>query len=112
LTIKRRFTLEIPPPANEQASDPEPPTASTRKRSTIFQDITSELVGSPNRRKSSSHGDRPLRRLQRRRSAITPIARQATSTSTASKATKPLKRSIKTFKKPLPGVSLAANPKE
>jgi hypothetical protein len=112
LTIKRRFTLEIPPPTNEQASDPEPPTASTRKRSTIFQDITSELVGSPNRRKSSSHGDRPLRRLQRRRSAITPIARQATSTSTASKATKPLKRSIKTFKKPLPGVSLAANPKE
>lgn len=109
----RRFTFHIPPPTDEQAPDASPTDISICKRSSILQEITSELRGTPNRRKSSSKGDRPLRLLQKRRSAITPIARQGTSTSIASKTVTPVQRTMTVFKKPHRRVSLVVkHPKE
>jgi len=105
----RRFSFHIASSTEEETPDPPPATVSTRKRSSVFQEITSELIGTPNQRKSSMKGDRPARLLQRRRSAITPIARQETSASIASQTIKPTKRSITVFKKPAP---LSTNPKE
>jgi hypothetical protein len=108
----RRFTFHIPSSTDEEAPIPPPATASTRKRSSVFQEITSELRGTPNRRKSSK-GDRPVRLLQRRRSALTPpIVCQATSISIADQTIKPIKRSITVFKKPRQSTSLSTNPKE
>lgn len=108
----RRFTFYLPSPTEEQAPDPPPATATTRKRSSVFHDIASELRGSSKRRESSAKGDRPLRRLQRRRSAITPVARRETSTTITSQVIKPIKRSQITFRKPRHSLSFAANPKE
>jgi hypothetical protein len=107
----RRFTFHLPLPTDEQTPDPAPTTASTRKRSSVFREITSELRGTPSRRKSSSNGDRPSRLLHKRRSAITPLARQATTTSITSKTVKPTKRAMTPFTKPHQVVSLATNPK-
>ena len=106
----RRFTFHLPSSTEEE--EPPPTTASIRKRSSVFQDITSELIGTPNRRKSSSKGERPVRLLQRRRSAITPIARQATSTTLSSQTIKPIKRSITVFKKSHQTPPFSTNPKE
>lgn len=108
----RRFTFHLPSSTDEEPPDPPPAITSTGKRSSVFQEITSELRGTPNRRKSSSRGDRPARLLQRRRSAITPIARQATSTILSSQTIKPIKRSITVFKKPHRTPHLSTNPKE
>jgi hypothetical protein len=108
----RRFTFHLPSPTDEQVPVPPPATATTRKRSSVFQDITSELIGTPNRRKSSSKGDRPTRLLQKRRSALTPIVRQATSTSIASQTVKPMERPTTMFRKARPDVPLATDPKE
>jgi hypothetical protein len=106
----RRFTFHLPSSTEEE--EPPPTTASIRKRSSVFQDITSELIGTPDRRKSSSKGERPVRLLQRRRSAITPIARQATSTTLSSQTIKPIKRSITVFKKSHQTPPFSTNPKE
>lgn len=84
-SFQRKFSLHPElkahphPPSQVQEANP------IRKRSSVFQEIASELRGTPNRRKSSSNGERPLRLLQRRRSAIAPVVRQATLTSVASK---------------------------
>jgi hypothetical protein len=86
--------------------------ATIHKRSSVLQDTASELVGTPNRRKSLTKGERPVRLLQRRRPAITPIVRQATSASIASQTTKPIKRSMTVFKKSHHSTSLSTNPKE
>lgn len=107
----RRFTFHIPSSTDEEAPITPPATASSRKRSSVFQEITSELRGTPNRRKSSK-GDRPARLLQRRRSALTLIVRQATSASIADQTIKPIKRSITVFKKPHHSAPLSTNPKE
>jgi hypothetical protein len=110
----RRFTFHLPSPTEEQVQAPVPPptTVAARKRSSVFQDITSELRGTPNRRKSSSKGDRRARLLQRRRSAIAPIVRQATSTSVDSQTIKPVRRPLTMFRKAQQSVPLAADPKE
>jgi hypothetical protein len=108
----RRFTFHLPPATDERGPDSALAAASTRKRSSVFQDITSELRGTPSRRKSSSNGDRPTRLLHKRRSAITPLARQATTTSITSKTVKPIKRAMTPFKRPQQSVSFATNPKE
>ena len=108
----RRFTFHIPSPTDEQAPISPPATNPSRKRSSVLQDITFELVGSPNRRKSSSKGDRPPRLLQRRRLAIAPIARQKASTSIASQTTKPIKRSLTAFRKFHPSASPSTDLKE
>jgi hypothetical protein len=108
----RRFTFHLPPLTDERTPEPSHASASTRKRSSVFQDITSELRGTPSRRKSSSNGDRPSRLLHKRRSAITPLARQATTTSITSKTVKPIKRAMTPFKRPHQSVSFANNPKE
>lgn len=108
----RRFTFHLPPSTDEEPPNPPSTPASTRKRSSVFQEITSELRGTPNRRKSSSKGDRPARLLQRRRSAITPIALQAISTTLASQTIKPIKRSTTVSKQPHQIPPLSTNPKE
>ena len=110
----RRFTFHVPLSTDEEAPVSPPATTTTRKRSSVFQDITSELIGTRNQRKLSSKGDRPARLLQRRRSAITPIVRQATSASIASHTIKPIKRSMTAFKKSHQNIHVpfTANPKE
>lgn len=108
----RRFTFHLPSSTDEEAPHPPSTTVSIRKRSSVFQDITSELIGTPNRRKSSLKGDRPVRLLHRRRSALTPIVRQGTSTTIASQTIKPIKRSITIFKKSIQSAPLSTNPKE
>jgi hypothetical protein len=109
---RRRFTFHLPPPIDERGPESAPAAASTRKRSSVFQDITSELRGTPSRRKSPSNGDRPTRLLHKRRSAITPLARQATTTSITSKTARPVKRAMTPFKRPHQSVSFATKPKE
>jgi hypothetical protein len=84
----------------------------TRKRSSVLQDIASELVGTPNRRKSFTKGDRPVRLLQRRRSAITPIVRQGTSASIVDQTIIPIKRTMTVFRKTHQSTPLSKNPKE
>jgi hypothetical protein len=108
----RRFTFHLPSSTDEEAPIPPPTMATIHKRSSVLQDIASELVGTPNRRKSLTKGGRPVRLLQRRRPAITPIVRQATSASIASQTTKPIKRSMTVFKKSHHSTSLSTNPKE
>jgi hypothetical protein len=69
--------------------------AATRKRSTNFRDIGAELTGALRARKSAITNIHPL---QNRRSALTPIARQATLNSVAT--IQPLKRTLSHFRKP------------
>ena len=102
------------PPAS-QTTPPPPPAAAAaaaaaaetetetetevaiRKRSSNFRDIGAEMNGAPKSRKSpSSIITKPL---QNRRSALTPIARQATHNSTSTNIT-PLKRTLSVFRKP------------
>lgn len=83
------------------SSPPAPAAAAAvalRKRSSIFHDIGAELSGAPNPRKQASSD----RLLKSRRSALTPIARQATYSSVATNNSnnKPLKRTIAHFRKP------------
>ena len=108
----RRFTFHLPSSTDEETPDPPPATTAVHKRSSFFQEIASELTGTPNRRKSSSKGDRPVRLLQGRRSAIAPVARQATSTTIVSQTIKPVKRSITVFKKSHQSTPLSTNPEE
>lgn len=111
--ITRKLSLQPSPPIDQQATDTSPEIPTIRKRPSVLEDIASELRGTPNRRKSSSRGDRPVRLLQRRRSAIAPITRKATVTSIASGSIKPVKRSMTPFKKPRQEtITLSSNPKE
>jgi hypothetical protein len=93
-----------PPVPTTPSPSPSPPAApaataaaTPRKRSSIYRDIGAELNGAaPKARKSPTSSYRPL---QNRRSALTPIARQATHSSTATNIT-PLKRTLSHFRKP------------
>lgn len=91
-------------PASATAPSPAPPAAAAataeaapRKRSSNFRDIIAEMNGAPKARKSPTSSYRPL---QNRRSALTPIARQATHNSTATNNITPLKRTLSHFRKP------------
>jgi len=86
-------TTPSPPPAVPKVAEEE--EAATRKRSTNFRDIGAELTGALRARKSAITNIHPL---QNRRSALTPIARQATLNSVAT--IQPLKRTLSHFRKP------------
>jgi hypothetical protein len=86
-------TTPSPPPAVPKVAEEE--EAATRKRSTNFRDIGAELTGALRARKSAIINIHPL---QNRRSALTPIARQATLNSVAT--IQPLKRTLSHFRKP------------
>jgi hypothetical protein len=86
-------TLSPPPAAPKVAEEEE--AAATRKCSSNFRDIGAELTGALKARKSAIINIHPL---QNRRSALTPVARQATLNSVAT--IQPLKRTLSHFRKP------------
>jgi hypothetical protein len=89
------------PPASATTPSPAAPVATAAvspRESSIYRDIGAELNGAaPKARKSPTSSYRPL---QNRRSALTPIARQATHNSTATNNITPLKRTLSHFRKP------------
>ena len=114
---KRKSSLRPAVPASETPSLAAPTAtplpalavpAAPRKRSSIFHDIGAELSGVLNPRKSPTRSNSLLKR---RRSALTPVARQATHSSLAINTMNntPIKRTLTHFRKPRRKESLLAD---
>lgn len=111
----RRLSFRSRAPSGQQIG-PDPPSgqpSSARQRSMVYRNILPEISATANHRKASaSSGERIARFAKRRRSAITPITRQATFTSTTSK---PVKRTFTLFKRTnttSTSLALALDPQE
>lgn len=111
----RRLSFRSKAPSGQQIG-PDPPSGRpgpARKRSSVYRNILPELNATASYRKASaSSGERIARFARRRRSAITPITRQATFTSTTSK---PVKRTFTLFKRTnttSTSLALALDPRE